>query len=193
MPDRFGESEPPPVRPRRRRWRYVVALLAACGLVVVGVYFYRTLCAESELRAAIAEADRLDPRWRFEDVEADRTVVPDAKNSATTVTAAKQLLPEYWPYWEFWTEPWEGQDPPDAARRRALDKSFSELEPSRQPNDEQALALGKEMTRAARAVDEAHKLVDLTEGRYPITYSADIISPPRPRLSDAGGYASIVP
>ena len=151
------------------------------------------MCAESELRAAIAEADRLDPRWRFEDVEADRKVVPDAENSATTVTAAKQLLPEYRPYWEFRTEPWEGQDPPDAAQRRALDKSFSELEPWREPNDEQALALGKEMTRAARAVDEAHKLVDLTEGRYPITYSAHYFPAEATLVRCAGGYASIVP
>jgi hypothetical protein len=34
-----------------------------------------------ELAAAIAETDQLDPRWRWEQIEEDRPVVPDAENS----------------------------------------------------------------------------------------------------------------
>ncbi len=66
MTDRFGESETPPVCRRRRRWPYVVAALSLPVLVGVGAYVYRTVSADRELGAAIAEADRLDPRWRLE-------------------------------------------------------------------------------------------------------------------------------
>jgi hypothetical protein len=162
-----------------------VALVSLPALVCIGVYVYLTVYGAYELAAAISETDRLDPRWRFEDVEADRAVVPDAENSATVVTATKQLMPAEWPYWEFSVGANGAPDPPDAPQRRVLDTSFSELEPQRQLNDYQAAVLRTEIMRAAQALAEAHRLVDMTEGRYPIIYSADSIFTPRPALGDA--------
>jgi hypothetical protein len=190
MSDPLPSPAAPPVRPRRRRWPYVVALLALVVLIGIGVYVYLIVSAESELQAAIAETDRLDPRWRLEDVEADRMVVPDAENSATLAIAAKQQLPNPWPFWD---GPPSAQDPPDAGPKlQALQESFRELEPQRQLNDEQTTALRTAMTGAAGALTEARKLVDRTEGRLPITYSADFISTLLPHTQDARQIAALL-
>jgi hypothetical protein len=190
MSDPLPSPAAPPVRPRRRRWPYVVALLALVVLIGIGVYVYLTVSAESELQAAIAETDRLDPRWRLEDVEADRAVVPEAENSATVAIAAKQQMPKPWPFWD---GPPSAQDPPDAGPKlQALQESFRELEPQRQLTDEQTTALRTAMTGAAGALTEARKLVDRTEGRLPITYSADFISTLLPHTQDARQIAALL-
>ena len=181
--------------PPRRRWRYVVALLALVVLIGIGVYVYLTISPERELQAAIAETDRLDPRWRLEDVEADRAVVPESENSATPAMAAKQLLPKHWPYSDVWPA---SPVPPEASKKLeflanvALGNGFPNLAPQQQLNDEQATALRKEMTRAAGALAEARKLVDRTEGRYPITYKADWISTLIPHAQDAREIAALL-
>ena len=192
MTDRFTDPETS-IRPRRRRWRYVLALLCLIVFVAVGAYLFLTISAAKSLSAAVAEADRLDPRWRLKDVEADRVAVPDAENSAMTVVAAKQQLPKNWPFWESWSEPPAAQDPPDAGqKRRILADSFSELEPQRQLNDEQTTALRTEMIRAAGALAEARKLANLPQGRFPIAYSPDWIGTLRPHLQDSREVAHLL-
>jgi competence protein ComGC len=183
----------PPVRPRRRSWPYVVALLVLILLIGIGVYLYLIVSAERELQAAIAETDRLDPRWRVEDVEADRAVVPKAENSATLAIAAKQQLPKNWPYPDAPPTP---QDLPDDLKKRQLladmVDSLPNLEPPQQLNDVQMTALRTEMTRAAGALAEARKLVDRTEGRLPITYKPDWISTLLPHTQDARQIAVLL-
>src|SRR5437899_9661905 len=80
-----------PARPRRRRLRLILGgvLLAAIALVVGG-YFYSSYVTEKRLQAAIAAADRDDPYWRLEDLEAQREAIPDGENSALIVLAAAQ-------------------------------------------------------------------------------------------------------
>jgi len=182
--------EPSPIRRRRRRWPYVIVLLSLPVLVGIGLSVYLNVAGERELQAATAETDRLDHRWPLEDVEADRTVVPDAENSATVVIAAKQLLPAKWPFWD---SPVAPEDPPGSGlKREALQKSFSDLGPQRQLNDEQTTALRTEMTRAAGALAEARKLVDLPLGRYPITYSVDWLGTLMPHVQDARLVAALL-
>jgi hypothetical protein len=48
------------------------------------------------------------------------------------------------------------------------------------------------MMRAAAALAEARKLVDLTEGRYPIAYSPDLISTLIPHTQDARAIATLL-
>jgi Tfp pilus assembly protein PilN len=77
-------------RPRRMR-RYLGALLLV-GLVV-GYVVYRYVQnqneeAEAQLQAAIAEADRLDPGWRHEQLEARRIVPTPEKNAAVLLSLA---------------------------------------------------------------------------------------------------------
>jgi hypothetical protein len=159
-------------------------------LVGIGLSVYLNVAGERELQAAIAETDRLDPRWRLEDVEADRAVVPEAENSGAVAMAVKQVLPKNWPFWDAPPTP---QDPPDAgAKRAALAESFRDLEPQRQLNDEQATALRTELARAAAALAEARKLAGLTEGRYPINYSPDWIGTLIPHTQDARLIADLL-
>jgi hypothetical protein len=104
--------------------------------------------------------------------------------------AAKLLLPQNWPFWDY---PPTAQDPPDAKeKRRDLEESFRDLEPQRQLNEEQTTALRHEMSRAAAALVEARKMVDRTEGRYSITYSPDFISTLIPHTQDARLIAAML-
>lgn len=62
-------------------------------LVMVAVYVGLLVRDEGRLREANAEADRLDPGWRAEELEAGRAPVPDAENSALVVERAMRLFP----------------------------------------------------------------------------------------------------
>ena len=182
--------ETPPVPAQRRgRWLLVLPLLAPV-LLLAGGYLYFSFVAHRQLREAIAEAERLDPHWRLEEVEADRADVPDGQNAAIWVRAAKRRLPAKWPAWEC---PLSGTVPPGAEEKRAaLEASFNELAPQRQLNEEQITALRAELKRAAAAVADARKLADLPQGRYPITYSPDWISTLLPHAQDAREVARLL-
>src|SRR5260370_20310345 len=80
------------------RRRILIALLTVLvGLSIpVGLEYYARSKARADLEKIIAELDRADPRWRLEDIEADRQPVPADKNSANTVIAVHRLLPKNW-------------------------------------------------------------------------------------------------
>jgi hypothetical protein len=157
--------------PRRNKWVYVVLLLVLPLCVLVGSYFSLSNAGNSELREAIAETDRLDPRWRLEDVEADRAYIPPERNSAEVVMAVKARMPPKWPAW---ASP-SPTDPPAEAKRAALEESFRTLEPQRQLNAEQIDALRAELKRAEVVLAEVRKVSEMPDGRYPISYSPDFI------------------
>jgi hypothetical protein len=190
-----SETVPSSAVPRhrlpRRKWPFVVGLLVLLPvLLLVGFYVYFLNATEWSLQAALAEADRLDPGWRLEDVEADRAVVPNERNAGMVAVAAKQLLPRQWPNWDYSNF---GQNQDDAeAKRQDLRDSFQELEPQRQLNEEQITALRTELKNAAAALVQARKLADLPEGRYPVTYSPDFISTLIPHVQDAREIASLM-
>ncbi len=78
----------------RRRWRWRIALI--CLLVIVATpvigYFYLRWIQDRELQAAIAEIEAVDPRWRFQDVLADRPPIADAHNTGLVVAKVELLL-----------------------------------------------------------------------------------------------------
>jgi hypothetical protein len=170
-------------------WTVLVVLIILPLCAIAGSYGYRYYVADSELREAIAETDRLDPRWRLEDVEAGRAVIPDERNSGEVAMAATRLLPARWPAWEVAAKDEMGED---AVKRGVLQESFSDLEPQRQLDPEQIAALGAELERAAEARDLARKLADLPEGRYPITYSENFIGTLMPHTQEARTLASLL-
>jgi hypothetical protein len=168
----------------------VLAILILLPLsAIVGALVYRYVVAGVELQQALAETDRLDPHWRLEDVEAGRAVIPDERNSGEVAMTASRLLPKRWPAWDV---PVPGEVGDAAAERRALQESFMELEPQRQLDAEQLTALGEELERAAAARDQARKLADLPEGRYPITYSQDFLGTLLPHTQDVRGIANLL-
>src|SRR5262249_32741871 len=84
--------------PGRRPYSRRLKLLVIAGILVlllgaaVGAYFYVARAGEKRLRAAIALADRLDPGWRLEEIEAKRQVISDDENSARKIILAVRLM-----------------------------------------------------------------------------------------------------
>jgi hypothetical protein len=134
----------------------LLLLLLLCGVLVAGHFAYRRHQADEAIRAAVEELDRTDPGWRLQDIEAARTVVPDAENSALVVRAAYQLIPRDWP-------------PSELAVR------CTDLSPQLRLDEDTTEWLFDELCQSQDALLEAHKLSALPDGRHPITYKRDIL------------------
>jgi hypothetical protein len=80
----------PAVAPRRWR-RWVVGTFVAGLAVVASAFGWAYLRHTTFLRSAFAEADRLDPGWRLDDLEVARANFPDAENGALAVAALGAL------------------------------------------------------------------------------------------------------
>lgn len=143
--------------PPRSRWRF--------WLLFVGVPFLLLICAgvgwvvskNSGLRRAIAEADRLDPRWRLDEIEADRATPPAGQNGYEKIAAVIRLRPPNWL----------------AAQK---DEVFNDLPPERQLNEPQIATAKEVLGPVGPALAEARSLIDTPHGRHPITYTPDWIS-----------------
>jgi hypothetical protein len=91
---------------RRRQLLYVagglalVVAVAALALLILGHKKPPDLGPpapeffDEQLRDAVADLDRRDPRWRFAALEADRAKVPDDENAAPLVVASAKLIPD---------------------------------------------------------------------------------------------------
>src|SRR5262245_58272701 len=94
----MSSSAPARLAPWSRR--FVVRLLAMLLILVAAwaaVLAYLRVRADRALRDAVAETERLDPYWTFEEVEARRITLPDDQNSAVVVRQIKKRLPRQWP------------------------------------------------------------------------------------------------
>jgi hypothetical protein len=144
----------------RSRWKPWV--LSAFGLLLPVISFpickeyYARWQAWKELDETIAEVDRLDPRWRLEDIEADRRQFPPDNNGAIVVLAVRRLLPKDW------QPPIRDQlekVPPHVALRQDLANQLAaDLEPLR------------------AALKQARQLRYYPLGRYKIRYTEDYVS-----------------
>jgi lysophospholipase L1-like esterase len=160
--------------PVRRHWRNRLAWAGGVVLfllVVAAWPVYRFKAHERELRAAVAEADRLDPGWRFEELEVARAEVPDADNAALQVRAAYRLLPG-----RLW--------PPPPARGPGIDEVLDDL-PANAPLDEAHVAeLRAALKQANPALVAARRLADYPHGRYTVAWTSDGISTVMPHLEE---------
>ena len=80
-------------RRRLRKPLFIVLLLFAVAFAVV--YCWRWNIdreGRKKLNAVVAKIDASDPRWRWEDLEADRPGVPDAENSAFLALEFERVL-----------------------------------------------------------------------------------------------------
>jgi hypothetical protein len=156
------ESAPAVTLPRTRsRWWKRLALGASVLLLLAaGSVALFLSWTESALREAVAEADRLDPGWRWDELEAKRATVADADNSAFGVLRAHRLLPSPWPDW---------QANPTTADLD-VDRGLGELTPAAPLAPEQASALAGALAAAQPALAEARRLKELPHGRYPVLW-----------------------
>lgn len=147
--------QPSLAKPRRRWWLRGVLALSAVVLALVGVYFYLEDAARRDWDAAVAETDGLDPRWRLEDIEADRAVIPDAENSAFVI----RPLHEKGIYLF-------------VATTRKEDDLLNKLPPPNVQLTSQATEIyRRELAKLGDAVETARKLKDLPRGRFAITFN----------------------
>src|SRR5262249_50261833 len=137
-----------------------------------GAYFYVARAGEKRLRAAIALADRLDPGWRLEEIEAKRQVISDDENSARKIILAVRVM-------EAHVRPstWASQNP-----------WFTELRsqtPELQLTERQHALLRADLAKLPDVLAEARKLADMPRGRFPISYSPNALSTVLPNVQDS--------
>jgi hypothetical protein len=136
-------------------------VLVPLALVFLAVYAYVCVAADRDLQGVIVEADRLDPGWQWDDLEAKRAVIPDAENGALRVLEAERLLP---------THPW----PPPLAD--SPDGMVLSLPPAAQLDETQTKELHASLQKAAPALTAARALIGLPRGRYPMSWPLDALS-----------------
>jgi hypothetical protein len=109
-----------------------------------------------EWQDAEKEADKLDPGWRFADIQAARAKVPDKENSALHIIrlAGKERS-------------FRVSDAAD------YDTLFDNVPANAQLNDQQARLIRQKLAKVARPLAEARKLKDMPRGRYPVQYTDD--------------------
>jgi ABC-type transport system involved in multi-copper enzyme maturation permease subunit len=160
-PPSFSDREPGFAR------RVRTGFSGAVPLAVMGVLVWLLAYSDSTLdqwREAVAEADRLDPGWRLDELEARRRILPDEDNSLFVVPAIPdergwQSVPRWYP----------GKQWPTEEMERILKK----LAPERQLDETQLRVLRQGLADVPTALAQARRLVDYPNGRDPITYSKD--------------------
>jgi len=134
-------------------------------LLVISILAVQTITFADELSDAIAEADRLDPGWRLEQIIARRNAsrLPDASNSVLQVERALKLLPVDWQKQKTGDDrPLEAEEIPRGYRLR---EAIGKLEPTQPLSANLARGLRAELDELSRAVVEARKLADLPAGQ----------------------------
>ena len=157
----------PAARPRRRLLRKIVVIVVI-GIIVGGAGLYWSWLREDQandalLQEAIAEADRLDPGWRLEDLEARRRVPPAEENAATFVglagTKAITILNT-------------GTVRADVVE---LQKPIARLAPNAPLTQSQAEGLRAQLTLLAPALAEGRKAAQLPEGFFKVNLSGNLL------------------
>jgi hypothetical protein len=143
-------------------------LLLAIALLLITVplacWLLKYLSDERSVAAAIAETERLDPHWRFEDILARRAEIPDEENSSLQVLKAMAASGKLY-------DKLRQHLPPDG--------DINALRPAHPPQ-----TLGKNLlvrlralvANCAEGIAEARELRDMPKGRPPIVYAPDFIS-----------------
>jgi hypothetical protein len=164
-------SVAPPVHEQRRPLLAPgsLGLVAVMALVafVAGWFFVHFDPTSRRLAEALAEADRLDPGWRLEELEAKRRVVPDDQNSGLQVPLVPdERLGLRAPRW------YPGKRWPSADTEELL----KDLPPQLRLTPAQYRALKKDMDAIRPVIMQARRLMDYPFGRYPVEYRKDPLS-----------------
>ena len=162
---------------RRRKWLRWAGILGTPAALFLGSVVVWWALSTIELSSANALADRLDPGWRLEELEARRRPAPPAgENGIDQVMAIWRALgSRKQPEWSF---P-EYQDQP--AKLRAVEIAMwrtlngGHIKPTLL-NDEQLRVLRTENKRTSEALALAREMVKYFWGRFPITYTNDFFS-----------------
>jgi hypothetical protein len=154
----------------------VLGLILAVAIVAVFVFRKKEKPADpgtpfveapdEQLQHILAELDRTDPRWRFEDQLRDRERIPDDGTSARTVLDAAGLIPK----------PWRGPD--FAEVRSRLRAGLLDANPR------------DDIEPANPAVTEARKLAGVTYGRFAVAWN--VADPLQTKLAHQPAVLAVV-
>lgn len=171
---------PQPARPWWRSRLFLGGVLLLLLLVggFAGFLLYQSYAAERELRQIIAELDEAEPNgWRIHEIEAQRAVPPNDRNSALTIQTVHKRLPPNWPVRRPATIP-PVNPPPEGVPfslpqppRPSFDERVSQLPLDLQLDEELTSELREGLERAFVALAEAQVIADQPAGRFPLNYA----------------------
>lgn len=158
----------------KRRLILALILVALVAAGLIGWRTYSRLLSNKELQDAIAEADRLDPGWRLEELEAKRAVIPPPEDSAEQILAIKILT--------LMSKPW----PPDSMTKLrskgpledpvSVEEEIFELPPNLQMNADQTSELRAAVEMVKEPLAKARSLANYRAGRFRVNWSLDYFS-----------------
>ncbi len=176
-------------------------------LLTLGTMFRNHYVGQGEqrLRAAVAEIEQTDPRWRWADILADRAVVPPEQNAAPQVLAVAQLL-EHEPAWPLrrsslsappFVGPLEaGANPPVPSPLTPPPTLIEDALTDRLPAERLDVDLVNDLRRGIHqlrpALQAACPLADRSMGRYEIDWQENVISTLLPHIERARNVARLL-
>jgi ABC-type transport system involved in multi-copper enzyme maturation permease subunit len=146
-----------------RGWRIAWAGASAVACLIIGWWLTMPYTSTAHYQRAAAEADRLDPGWRIEELEGKREKLRDEENSACQVPEIPSE-PWGWPRW-FIGKTWP--DPQD------IGEIFQAIPPNERLGEEQRKCLHGVLAAVPVALPQARGLKDFPKGRYPVKYASD--------------------
>jgi hypothetical protein len=150
----------------RRVWCTLLILVVLATPFVVHLVSRQMEFAENEklFREAIAETDRLDPQWRWDDLLAAREPVPEERNAVGPVRKVKALLGGTfkWPL------------PPNDTL--GLSDIFSDLAPSQLMRESERRLLDQSLASHEEAIRVARGLIRYGRGRYDLRLPTNPLS-----------------
>ena len=160
----------PAERPPGWRWRRLIVLgvlgVALFFASLLGVDQYRSHVAEQELQDAIAEADRLDPGWRIDELQSKRAGVPAKVDSVVYIDKAGRAGVT------ILNTGTNRQDLIDA--RTGLENNELIFSPIVRLTGLQTAALRAALKPQAAPLADARKIADLPKGRCSVFTTLDI-------------------
>ena len=170
-----------------RRWVFAFLLIVLPIALVLFVYLSTRFLGGMRLDEAIAEADRLDPGWRFAELEASRGPFPEPlKNGMDHILRVKAAMPKgIWPEWPF--SKFNDDQPYLFDLRHAMNESLGDTdrEASAMLNTEQERVLRAEAARAREAIELARQMPNYPSGRYVIKWTSDFIDITVPQVQES--------
>ncbi len=144
--------------------RLICCVYVTIGAVIGASVFH----SDGALTEAIAEADRLDPGWRLEDIlgRRARARMPDAINAALKVKEARRILLEDWPQEPHWLT------------------VIHSTPIERRLHEDAALGLREQLKALAPAVTAARELARLPEGQTEYTTAGNPYTTPLPHVGE---------
>jgi hypothetical protein len=162
-----------PVRRPIRRWWYFALLLALIFAVTfLGLYGYQGYSMRAAWDAAEAEADRLDPNWRLDDLLREQTPIERKDNAGLHIIGVIAQKKNF-----------------RVSGAANYDDIFKDLPGNARLNHQQLELLRDQLAQIQGPLAQARQLKDMPRGRMPITFSDDFIGTLIPNHQDARDIA----